>query len=117
MSEPLPPPGWYGPTLATRIRGAAQTLWQTTYDEMPARIDIKNRTAEATQLLRRLQVWDAVRKNIGGTADLDLAQELARSPEVIDGDSDAGGRATVHGSARMWRNSATRSTPLCSPPG
>ena len=74
-----------GPTLATRIRGAAQTLWQTTYDEMPARIDIRNRTAEATQLLRRLQVWDAVRKNIGGTADLDLAQELGAFARAIDG--------------------------------
>lgn len=41
-------------TTATRMRGAAQTLWQTTYDEMPVRVDIKNRTAEATELLRRL---------------------------------------------------------------
>jgi len=65
-----------GPTLATRIKGAAQTLWQTTYDEMPARIDIKRRTAEATELLRRLRVWDGVRRNIGGTDDLNLADEL-----------------------------------------
>ena len=49
-----------GPTLATRIKGAAQTLWQTTYDEMPARIDIKRRTLQATELLRRLRVWDGV---------------------------------------------------------
>ena len=65
-----------GPTLATRIKGAAQTLWQTTYDEMPARIDIKRRTSEATELLRRLRVWDGVRRNIGGTDDLNLAEEL-----------------------------------------
>ncbi|BBY07106.1 DEAD/DEAH box helicase [Mycobacterium noviomagense] len=73
-----------GPTLATRIRGAAQTLWQTTYDEMPARIDIKNRTTEATELLRRLRVWDAVRKSIGGTAELDLAHELNALAKSID---------------------------------
>ena len=65
-----------GPTLATRIKGAAQTLWQTTYDEMPARIDIKRRIPEATQLLRKLRVWDEIRRNIGGTDDLNLADEL-----------------------------------------
>ncbi|MCA9172167.1 MAG: DEAD/DEAH box helicase, partial [Planctomycetales bacterium] len=65
-----------GPTLATRIKGAAQTLWQTTYDEMPARIDIKRRTPQATELLRRLRVWDGVRRSIGGTDDLNLAEEL-----------------------------------------
>jgi ERCC4-related helicase len=73
-----------GPTLATRIRGAARTLWQTTYDEMPARIDIKNRTADATELLRRLSVWDGVRKNLGGTRDLDLAEALAPFGKAID---------------------------------
>ena len=65
-----------GLTLATRIKGAAQTLWQTTYDEMPARIDIKRRTPQATELLRRLRVWDGVRRSIGGTDDLNLADEL-----------------------------------------
>jgi SNF2-related domain len=74
-----------GPTLATRIRGAARTLWQTTFDEMPARVDIKNRTAEATELLRRLSVWDGVRKNAGGTTDLDLAEALAHFAKSIDG--------------------------------
>jgi len=34
-----------GATTATRMRGAAQTLWQTTYDEMPVRIDIKDHNA------------------------------------------------------------------------
>jgi hypothetical protein len=66
-----------GDITATRIRGAAQTLWQTTYDEMPVRIDIKNRTGEATKLLRRLRVWDAVRKTIGSPADLDRAKNFA----------------------------------------
>ncbi len=66
-----------GPVSATRIRGAAQTLWQTTFDEMPVRIDIKNRTGEATALLRQLRVWDAVRKLIGTPADLDRAKGFA----------------------------------------
>jgi hypothetical protein len=65
-----------GDISATRIRGAAQTLWQTTYDEMPVRIDIKNRTGEATKLLRQLRVWDAVRKTIGSPADLDRAKDF-----------------------------------------
>ncbi|OMC31129.1 helicase SNF2 [Mycobacterium colombiense] len=66
-----------GPVSATRIRGAAQTLWQTTFDEMPVRIDIKNRTAEATALLRQLRVWDAVRQSIGTSADLQRAKGFA----------------------------------------
>jgi hypothetical protein len=65
-----------GPTLATRIKGAAQTLWQTTYDEMPVRVDIKRRSPEATELLRQLRIWDATRRNVGGTDDLNLAHEL-----------------------------------------
>lgn len=73
-----------GPTLAMRIKGAAQTLWQTTFDEMPARIDIKRRTAEATELLQRLRAWDEIRKNIGGTDDLNLAAELAPLAMAID---------------------------------
>ena len=44
-----------GETTASGILGAAQTLRQTTYDEMPVRIDIKNRTIETTELLRKPQ--------------------------------------------------------------
>jgi hypothetical protein len=73
-----------GPTGATRIRGAAQTLWQTTYDEMPPRIDIKSRTVEATKLLHCLRVWDNIRKSIGGTADVDLAHEISALAEALD---------------------------------
>lgn len=65
-----------GAVSATRIRGAAQTLWQTTYDEMPVRIDIKNRSAETTELLRQLRMWDAVRKTIGTPADVDRAKNF-----------------------------------------
>ncbi|MGV0041606.1 DEAD/DEAH box helicase [Mycobacterium colombiense] len=73
-----------GPTGATRIRGAAQTLWQATYDEMPARIDIKSRTVQATKLLHCLRVWDDVRKGIGGTAGINLAQEMNPLAQALD---------------------------------
>ncbi|WP_208722096.1 DEAD/DEAH box helicase [Rhodococcus qingshengii] len=66
-----------GGTTATRLRGAAQTLWQTTYDEMPTRIDIKNRTPSTTELLRRLSAWDATRKIKGAAADVARVKELA----------------------------------------
>ncbi|AXY51430.1 MULTISPECIES: DEAD/DEAH box helicase [Rhodococcus] len=73
-----------GATTATRIRGAAQTLWQTTYDEMPTRIDIKNRTRPTSELLRCLAAWDAMRKTKGATADLARAEELAPLAGALD---------------------------------
>lgn len=73
-----------GPTLATRMQGAAQTLWQTTFDEMPARIDIKRRTTHATDLLRRLREWDEVRRIVGSTEDLRLAEELGPLAKAMD---------------------------------
>ncbi|MEU6745496.1 SNF2-related protein [Spirillospora sp. NPDC046719] len=75
-----------GATTATRMRGAAQTLWQMTYDEMPVRIDIKKRTAETTELLRCLGAWDAMRKTKGATTDLALAQALAPLAHVLHRD-------------------------------
>jgi superfamily II DNA or RNA helicase len=66
-----------GETSAWRMLGAAQSLWQTTYDEMPVRIDIKNRHPETTQLLRRLAEWDSCRVTRGASADLERAAELA----------------------------------------
>jgi hypothetical protein len=73
-----------GEKSAARILGAARTLWQTTYEEMPARIDIKKRTPEATKLLRCLRSWDALRKNIGGTTDLVLAQDFGALGKALD---------------------------------
>jgi len=73
-----------GATTATRMRGAAQTLWQTTYDEMPVRVDIKNRSSEATELLRRLSAWDAMRKTKGATSDLSRATALTPLANVVD---------------------------------
>jgi ERCC4-related helicase len=65
-----------GATSAPQLKGAAHTLRQTTYDEMPARIDIKNRTREATEFLRRLGEWDAARKLKNAASDLSRADEL-----------------------------------------
>jgi superfamily II DNA or RNA helicase len=73
-----------GPTTAARMLGAAQTLWQVTYDEMPVRIDIKNRTPETTELLRRLGAWDALRRTTGATAEVARAQALAPLTYVLD---------------------------------
>ncbi|GAB2446741.1 DEAD/DEAH box helicase [Nocardioides hungaricus] len=73
-----------GATTASRIRGAAQTLWQTTYEEMPVRIDIKARTSEGTELLRRLGAWEAMRKTKGATPDLALKDALGPVVKAID---------------------------------
>lgn len=73
-----------GATTATRMRGAARTLWQTTYDEMPVRIDINNRTPQSTELLRRLHAWDAVRATRGATTDLVLKDALAPLVHTLD---------------------------------
>jgi superfamily II DNA or RNA helicase len=73
-----------GPVSATRILGAAQTLWQWTYDEMPTRIDLKRRTPEATELLRRLGAWDAVRKLRNATSDVARARELSQLAGALD---------------------------------
>lgn len=73
-----------GATTATRMRGAAQALWQTTYEEMPVRIDLKNRTSEATNLLRLLGVWDAMRQTKGAASDLALKEALSPLATVLD---------------------------------
>lgn len=73
-----------GATTAIRIRGAAQTLWQTTYDEMPVRIDLKDRSREATELLRRLRAWDAMRKTKGATTDLSWSAALTPLARALD---------------------------------
>lgn len=61
---------------AAQISGAAQTLRQTTFDDMPTRIDIKTRTPETTNFLRRLAEWDAARNLKNATSDLARAKEL-----------------------------------------
>ncbi|WP_030271473.1 DEAD/DEAH box helicase [Micromonospora globosa] len=66
-----------GETSARRMLGAAQSIWQTTYDEMPVRVDINHRHPETTQLLRCLAEWDSCRQTRGAAADLERASELA----------------------------------------
>ncbi|SCF08960.1 SNF2 family N-terminal domain-containing protein [Micromonospora viridifaciens] len=74
-----------GETSARRMLGAAQTLWQTTYDEMPVRIDINHRHPETTQLLRCLAEWDSCRQTRGAAADLERASELAPLRAALGG--------------------------------
>lgn len=73
-----------GETTAIRIRAAARTLRQNTFDEMPMRIDIKNRSPEHTEFLRRLRAWDAARRASTSPADLALIEELAPVAAAID---------------------------------
>ncbi|MFA5607473.1 MAG: SNF2-related protein [Leucobacter sp.] len=73
-----------GETSATRIRAAARTLRQNTFDEMPMRIDIKNRTPEHTEFLRRLRAWDAARRASTSSADMVIVEELAPVAAAID---------------------------------
>lgn len=73
-----------GEMSARRMLGAAQTLWQTTYDETPVRIDINSRRPETTLLLRRLAEWDACRQTRGASADLERAAELEQLGTVIE---------------------------------
>lgn len=73
-----------GATTATRMRGAARTLWQTTFDEMPVRIDINNRTPQTTELLRRLRAWDAMRATRGAVTDLAIKDALTPLAHALD---------------------------------
>ncbi|MFV8277336.1 SNF2-related protein [Mycobacteroides abscessus] len=73
-----------GEKSATHIRGAAQTLRQNTLDEMPMRIDIKNRTPEHTEFLRRLHLWDAARRASATSAEMGILEELAPVAAAIE---------------------------------
>lgn len=73
-----------GETSATCIRGAARTLRQNTFDEMPMRIDVKNRTAEYTEFLECLRAWDAARRASASSADMAVVDELAPVAAAID---------------------------------
>ncbi|MGW5318588.1 DEAD/DEAH box helicase [Nocardia thailandica] len=73
-----------GATTATRILGAARTLWQTTYDEMPTRIDIKARATDTTAFLRSLRLWEATRRAGGSTTALALAESMSALTTAVD---------------------------------
>ncbi|MGW8815543.1 DEAD/DEAH box helicase [Gordonia terrae] len=65
-----------GEATGNRMVGAAQTIWQTTVDEMPVRIDIKNRASTTTRLLEAMRAWDAARSIKSATSDLEAADAL-----------------------------------------
>ncbi|WP_220398986.1 DEAD/DEAH box helicase [Gordonia paraffinivorans] len=65
-----------GPTTANRMRGAAQTLWQTIYDETPVRIDIAKRESHTTALLVALRRWDTARKSLPSESQVEVARAL-----------------------------------------
>jgi superfamily II DNA or RNA helicase len=59
-----------GVTTAHRIRGAAQTIWQATYEDMPVRIDVQNPSKETRELVRSLVAWEASRRVKMSKSDL-----------------------------------------------
>lgn len=73
-----------GATSAHRIRGAAQTLWQTTYEEMPVRIDIAAPSPQTINLVRHLATWDATRRTKNATRDLARAEALTPLAQALD---------------------------------
>lgn len=73
-----------GDTTGNRMIGAARTIWQTTVDEMPVRIDVKNRSAFATELLRTMLAWDAARSIKNATADLAAANSLRPLMDALE---------------------------------
>jgi superfamily II DNA or RNA helicase len=71
---------------ATRIIAAARTIWQSTYEEMPMRIDIKERSKEHTDLLRRLRAWEVARKIARSPEEWAQIKALAPLADAIDKD-------------------------------
>lgn len=76
-----------GDLTAVRIRGAARTLRQNTFDDMPMRIDIKNRTKGHTEFLRRLRSWDAARRMSATAEEEAVIEELQPVANAIAKDT------------------------------
>ncbi|MCU1509506.1 MAG: putative ATP-dependent helicase [Glaciihabitans sp.] len=72
-----------GSTTARSMVGAAYTLWQATYDDMPIRLDLARRTDEASALIRRLSAWEPVRSIVKSTRVIDSVRALAPAADVI----------------------------------
>lgn len=66
-----------GEMTERQVVAAARSIEKTTYDEMPVRIDIRKRSAQATKLLTHLSAWDATRRTKGAESDIARARELA----------------------------------------
>lgn len=71
---------------ATRIIAAAHTIWQSTYEEMPMRIDINKRSQEHTELLRRLRAWEVSRKIARSPEEWAQIKAMAPLADAIDRD-------------------------------
>jgi hypothetical protein len=76
-----------GEMTERQVIAAAQSIWKTTYDEMPVRIDIKKRSPEATRLLTRLAKWDATRRTKGAESDVARARELTAFAGALRADT------------------------------
>ncbi|GAB2643796.1 DEAD/DEAH box helicase [Nocardioides ginkgobilobae] len=74
-----------GETTGKRMLGAARTIWQTTLDEMPIRLDIKNRPPAATTLLSKLAAWDSARSIKSATNVLAAADSLRPYLTAVSG--------------------------------
>lgn len=66
-----------GEISSTRIKGAAQTIWASTLEEVPARIDVSQRTAETGRLLEWLQEWRGIRRAAGFLTAGSLLHDLS----------------------------------------
>ncbi|MEW2494832.1 DEAD/DEAH box helicase [Streptomyces nodosus] len=73
-----------GETTGNRMVGAARTIWQTTLDEMPVRIDIKNRSRDTTKLLKAMRAWAAARSIHSATTDLAAAVAVRPLLQSLD---------------------------------
>lgn len=73
-----------GETTGNRMIGAARTIWQTTVDEMPVRIDIKHRSPATSELLKAMRAWDAARSIRSATSDLAAADCLRPLLRCLD---------------------------------
>jgi len=65
-----------GQVTANKMIGAARTIWQTTFDDMPVRIDLKNRPKPTTKLLATMFVWDGSRALRTDTESIEAANLL-----------------------------------------
>lgn len=66
-----------GKTTATRLRGAARTLWDLAVDGTGLRLDPADRAEAATELLRRTRAWEQLLPLRRSTAGVALAEALA----------------------------------------
>lgn len=65
-----------GVTTATRISGAAHSLWRIAREDAGIRLDPAARTPQATELLSRLNDWDSIRQTGRATSDLAVKNDL-----------------------------------------